>query len=316
MLSIVRGEPTRCGSARRRRAACWSPTPRGAACAACSATRGPRRPAPWMPCTTLDVPPHERVRLTTHLVPTRRGDRLADRVTVRVLGPLGLAARQGSVPVPGSVRALPPFPSRKHLPSRLAGCASSTGGPRCASAARAPSSTPCASTSTATTSAPSTGAPPPGASTSSCAPGGRSAPPGRHRPRHLAHLRRPDRRRPAPRRRDGCRAAAGRARRRTRVTGSDARRRPGGPRPGRGQRPGPPAARPIATLAPVESRLVETDWRRWPPRSCGSARTAPSSCCSRRWSARRSRRGCCRCCRRSPPTTGSSSRRSATRPWP
>ena len=68
----------------------------------------------------LAVPPHERVRLTTHLVPTRRGDRVADRVTVRVLGPLGLAARQRSVPVPGSIRALHPFPSRKHLPSRLA----------------------------------------------------------------------------------------------------------------------------------------------------------------------------------------------------
>ena len=68
----------------------------------------------------LAVPPHERVRLTTHLVPTRRGDRLADRVTVRVLGPLGLAARQRSVPVPGSIRALHAFPSRKHLPSRLA----------------------------------------------------------------------------------------------------------------------------------------------------------------------------------------------------
>ncbi|HET9021945.1 MAG TPA: DUF58 domain-containing protein [Ornithinibacter sp.] len=68
----------------------------------------------------LTVPPHERVRLTTHLVPTRRGDRVADRVTVRVLGPLGLAARQRSVEVPGSVRALHAFPSRRHLPSRLA----------------------------------------------------------------------------------------------------------------------------------------------------------------------------------------------------
>ena len=68
----------------------------------------------------LAVPPHERVRLTTHLVPTRRGDRLADRVTVRVLGPLGLAARQRSIEVPGSVRALHAFPSRRHLPSRLA----------------------------------------------------------------------------------------------------------------------------------------------------------------------------------------------------
>ena len=68
----------------------------------------------------LAVPPHERVRLTTRLVPTRRGDRVADRVTVRVLGPLGLAARQRSFEVPGAVRALHPFPSRRHLPSRLA----------------------------------------------------------------------------------------------------------------------------------------------------------------------------------------------------
>ncbi len=68
----------------------------------------------------LAVPPHERVRLTTHLEPTRRGDRVADRVTVRIRGPLGLAARQRSVEVPGSVRALHPFPARKRLPSRLA----------------------------------------------------------------------------------------------------------------------------------------------------------------------------------------------------
>ncbi len=62
----------------------------------------------------------ERTRLTTTLCPTRRGDRQADLVTVRSLGPLGLAARQASRAVPGSVRALPPFTSRKHLPSRLA----------------------------------------------------------------------------------------------------------------------------------------------------------------------------------------------------
>ena len=68
----------------------------------------------------LAVAPHERVRITTHLAPTRRGDRLADRVTVRLVGPLGLAARQRSVAVPGSVRALHPFPARRHLPSRLA----------------------------------------------------------------------------------------------------------------------------------------------------------------------------------------------------
>lgn len=68
----------------------------------------------------VDLPPGERRRLSTKLRPTRRGDRPADRVTVRVHGPLGLAARQRSRKVGGSVRALPPFHSRKHLPSRLA----------------------------------------------------------------------------------------------------------------------------------------------------------------------------------------------------
>lgn len=67
----------------------------------------------------LDLPPGERRLLQTTLRPTRRGDRSADRVTVRLHGPLGLASRQRSVTVPGSVRALPPFRSRRHLPSRL-----------------------------------------------------------------------------------------------------------------------------------------------------------------------------------------------------
>ena len=62
----------------------------------------------------------ERIAIQTALTPTRRGDRRADRVTVRSVGPLGLAARQRSFPVDGSIRALPPFTSRKHLPSRLA----------------------------------------------------------------------------------------------------------------------------------------------------------------------------------------------------
>ena len=68
----------------------------------------------------LDLPAGERRQLVTTLVPVRRGDRDADAVTVRSLGPLGLAARQRSVPVPGRLRALHPFPARKHLPSRLA----------------------------------------------------------------------------------------------------------------------------------------------------------------------------------------------------
>ncbi|MFE3721531.1 DUF58 domain-containing protein [Streptomyces cyaneofuscatus] len=69
---------------------------------------------------TLTVPPGEQRRLTTVLRPTRRGDRQAERITVRSCGPLGLAARQGNHRVPWTVRVLPPFTSRKHLPSRLA----------------------------------------------------------------------------------------------------------------------------------------------------------------------------------------------------
>ncbi len=68
----------------------------------------------------LRLPPRERRRLRTTLTPVRRGERRAAQVTVRSYGPLRLAARQASIQVPGAVRALPPFTSRKHLPSRLA----------------------------------------------------------------------------------------------------------------------------------------------------------------------------------------------------
>lgn len=68
----------------------------------------------------IDVPAGERRQLTTDLRPTRRGDRPAVRVTIRSLGPLGLAARQTWLTVPWSIRVLPSFASRRHLPSRLA----------------------------------------------------------------------------------------------------------------------------------------------------------------------------------------------------
>ncbi|MEV4833249.1 DUF58 domain-containing protein [Nonomuraea sp. NPDC049486] len=68
----------------------------------------------------LDVPAGERRKLVVTLTPTRRGDRESVAVTVRSRGPLGLAARQGNHYSPWSVRVLPPFLSRKHLPSRLA----------------------------------------------------------------------------------------------------------------------------------------------------------------------------------------------------
>jgi len=68
----------------------------------------------------LRLPAGESTRLTTTLHPTRRGDRLAERVTIRSVGPLGIAARQSSPPAPGRLRVLPPFASRRHLPGKLA----------------------------------------------------------------------------------------------------------------------------------------------------------------------------------------------------
>jgi uncharacterized protein (DUF58 family) len=65
------------------------------------------------------IPPGAELALTTTLVPQRRGDRPAGLVTVRSRGPLGLAARQASRPVPWTVRVLPPFLSRRHLPEKL-----------------------------------------------------------------------------------------------------------------------------------------------------------------------------------------------------
>jgi uncharacterized protein (DUF58 family) len=68
----------------------------------------------------LTVPPGERRRVAMRLTPTRRGDRTAVTVTTRSYGPLGLAARQLSRPAPWTLRALPAFPSRRHLPGKLA----------------------------------------------------------------------------------------------------------------------------------------------------------------------------------------------------
>lgn len=68
----------------------------------------------------VDLRPGESTVLRTRLVPVRRGDRLAVAVTVRLRGPVGLACRQRSFVVPGRVRVIPPFLSRRLLPSRLA----------------------------------------------------------------------------------------------------------------------------------------------------------------------------------------------------
>jgi len=71
------------------------------------------------PVQDLDVPAGESRRMTVRLRPLRRGDLGAPHVTVRSHGPLRLAARQRTLPCPGSLRVLPPFTSRRHLPSKL-----------------------------------------------------------------------------------------------------------------------------------------------------------------------------------------------------
>ena len=88
--------------------------------------RGQVRDA-WAPSTRAEPPNHsvdivagQVQRVDTCLRPVRRGDQRSAAVTARSIGPLGLAGRQQTRPVPGQVRVLPPFLSRKHLPSRLA----------------------------------------------------------------------------------------------------------------------------------------------------------------------------------------------------
>ena len=71
------------------------------------------------PVQDMDVPAGEGRRFAVQLRPVRRGDLAAPHVTFRSFGPLGLAARQRTIECPGSVRVLPPFHSRRHLPSKL-----------------------------------------------------------------------------------------------------------------------------------------------------------------------------------------------------
>ncbi|GAA4762513.1 DUF58 domain-containing protein [Citricoccus nitrophenolicus] len=68
----------------------------------------------------LDVPAGERRRTLTSLMPRRRGTLRTPSVTVRSWGPLGVAGRQLTIPAAGEISILPPFRSRRHLPSRLA----------------------------------------------------------------------------------------------------------------------------------------------------------------------------------------------------
>lgn len=68
----------------------------------------------------ISIPALQTQKLTTPLRPTRRGDRHSDVVTIRLEGPLRLAGRQREIDARDTLRVLPEFRSRKHLPARLA----------------------------------------------------------------------------------------------------------------------------------------------------------------------------------------------------
>ncbi len=68
---------------------------------------------------SVQIRPGERAALSVSLRPTRRGDLRSQQVSIRSFGPLGMAARQHTLTAPGVVRVLPPFNSKRHLPSKL-----------------------------------------------------------------------------------------------------------------------------------------------------------------------------------------------------
>ncbi|CAN5129894.1 DUF58 domain-containing protein [soil metagenome] len=90
------------------------------------ALRGTVRDA-WQPSAgaartrfAVAIPRGERRVVSCELRPFRRGERRVEFTSIRSFGPLGLWARQATLRSPGRIRVLPPFTSRKHLPSRLA----------------------------------------------------------------------------------------------------------------------------------------------------------------------------------------------------
>ncbi len=69
---------------------------------------------------TTTVPPRTEARVDTRIRPGRRGRFSPRQVTLRSIGPLGLAARQATVEVAGDLKVVPAFPSRADAELRLA----------------------------------------------------------------------------------------------------------------------------------------------------------------------------------------------------
>lgn len=68
----------------------------------------------------IHIPVGERRAVDVPLRPRRRGELRTGFIVVRADGPLRLAGRQARIEAPGTLRVLPPFTARRHLPSRLA----------------------------------------------------------------------------------------------------------------------------------------------------------------------------------------------------
>lgn len=66
------------------------------------------------------IPPGERRTFAVPLLPRRRGELTSRFIVIRSDGPLRLAGREARIDDVGAIRVLPPFTSRRHLPSRLA----------------------------------------------------------------------------------------------------------------------------------------------------------------------------------------------------
>jgi len=68
----------------------------------------------------VTVPARSEARVDTRIRPGRRGRFRPTEVVVRSIGPLGLAARQRALHVPGALKVVPAFPSRADAELRLA----------------------------------------------------------------------------------------------------------------------------------------------------------------------------------------------------
>jgi uncharacterized protein (DUF58 family) len=66
------------------------------------------------------VPGRSEARIDTRIRPGRRGRFRPTEIAVRSIGPLGLAARQWTLSVPGTLKVVPAFPSRADAELRLA----------------------------------------------------------------------------------------------------------------------------------------------------------------------------------------------------